>query len=213
VLLGETMNYLEIRNWSRYQHYKDRRPPWVKLHVDVLTDEKLTALDVPTRLLALLLLAVAANRDNKIPHDARWLAVETNMPASQVKRALATLLATRYLVECKSASNGASPSRAPARSQEAEAEAETASGSPSTASHFRPPTAEIQQAREYEVDKLLRSLRGADEGSRGVLLSAARDVPVGAIAKVRESCELHAGKVGVGYAVNALKSEASERAA
>ena len=28
----------KIKNWSRFQHFKDRRPPWVKLYRDLLDD-------------------------------------------------------------------------------------------------------------------------------------------------------------------------------
>ena len=27
---------LRIKNWSEFQHYKDRAPPWVKLHHSLL---------------------------------------------------------------------------------------------------------------------------------------------------------------------------------
>lgn len=26
--------YIRIVNWDRYQHYKNRRPPWIKLYTD-----------------------------------------------------------------------------------------------------------------------------------------------------------------------------------
>lgn len=61
---------------------------------------------------------------------------------------------------------------------------------------------------EREVDKLLTKIKGADEGTKGVLLSVARKLPLASVAKVRESCQTR--KVGVGYAVNALKDELAE---
>lgn len=27
---------MKIRNWGKFQHFKDRRPPWIKLHRDIL---------------------------------------------------------------------------------------------------------------------------------------------------------------------------------
>lgn len=30
------MSHLRIRNWDRFQHFKDRRPPWIKLHREIL---------------------------------------------------------------------------------------------------------------------------------------------------------------------------------
>ena len=29
---------LRFRNWERFQHYRDRRPPWIKLHRTLIDD-------------------------------------------------------------------------------------------------------------------------------------------------------------------------------
>ena len=31
------MKNLTIKNWHKFQHYKDRNPPWIKLHYEILT--------------------------------------------------------------------------------------------------------------------------------------------------------------------------------
>jgi hypothetical protein len=36
---------MKIRNWSKFQHFKDRRPPWVKLYRDILDDIEWHRLD------------------------------------------------------------------------------------------------------------------------------------------------------------------------
>jgi hypothetical protein len=69
-----TTEYLMIRNWARYQHYKDRRPPWVKLYSNVLADPLFARLHDASKAHALLLMTVAAELDNRIPADATWLA-------------------------------------------------------------------------------------------------------------------------------------------
>lgn len=61
---------------------------------------------------------------------------------------------------------------------------------------------------EVEIDKLLRSLKTADDGTRGVLLSIACKLPLAKVAKVRESCEGRG--VGAGYAVRALQAELAD---
>ncbi len=33
---------MKIKNWSKFQHFKDRRPPWVKLHRDILEQRDIT---------------------------------------------------------------------------------------------------------------------------------------------------------------------------
>lgn len=61
-----------------------------------------------------------------------------------------------------------------------------------------------------EVDRLLKHVRDIDDGTRGVLLSVARKLPLASVAKVRESCQTRSKSVSAGYAVNALKSELAE---
>jgi len=35
---------MRIKNWSSFQHFKDRRPPWIKLHRDILEQRDINAL-------------------------------------------------------------------------------------------------------------------------------------------------------------------------
>jgi hypothetical protein len=100
-------DHLRIREWDSYQHYKHRRPPWVKLHVKILEDEEQRSLSVPTRLVAVLLLAVAANRDNRIPNNPAWLSEEIAMPPRVIAAALADLQASGYLICTQSCTENA----------------------------------------------------------------------------------------------------------
>jgi len=48
-----------IKNWTEFQHYKDRLPPWIKLHNSLLTSEAWVMTDDASRalLIACMLLA------------------------------------------------------------------------------------------------------------------------------------------------------------
>jgi hypothetical protein len=109
------MRYLGVRNWGQYQHYRNRHPVWVKLHVKVLENEDLRGLCPSSRLLALLVLAVAANRENRFPDDEGWLSVEVGMTRRACRRGLDDLVAITYLEPlartAKSASKAASTIR------------------------------------------------------------------------------------------------------
>lgn len=61
---------------------------------------------------------------------------------------------------------------------------------------------------EVEIDKILRAVTKKDDGTRGVLLSIAKKLPLSSVAKVRESCQ--GKKVGAGYAVKALQDELAD---
>lgn len=61
------MKFYRIVNWEEYQHYKDRSPPWIKLHRNLLTSETWVSSDSETRVLAIAIMMLAAATDNKIP--------------------------------------------------------------------------------------------------------------------------------------------------
>jgi hypothetical protein len=58
-----------------------------------------------------------------------------------------------------------------------------------------------------ELKRVLDACRGGDEGSMGVLTAEAQGVTLAGICRVRESCERKRPRPGVGYAVQALRSE------
>ena len=65
--------FIRIKNWSTYQHYKDRNPPWIKLHRDLMTSETWVSLDDAGRVLAIAIMLLAAATDNKIKSDKRYI--------------------------------------------------------------------------------------------------------------------------------------------
>lgn len=67
------MAHYRIVEWSRYQHYKDRDPPWIKLHRDLLTSQTWVMLPDAGRVLAVACMLVAAGTENRIPTDPNYL--------------------------------------------------------------------------------------------------------------------------------------------
>ena len=67
------MRYLTIKNYSKHQHYKDRRPPWIKLHVEVLDDYAFACLQDASKAHLMLLWVLASKLDNRIPYDLPFL--------------------------------------------------------------------------------------------------------------------------------------------
>lgn len=43
------MTYLKVKNWDKFQHYKDRRPPWIKLYSEILNDRSFSLLSMSLR--------------------------------------------------------------------------------------------------------------------------------------------------------------------
>jgi hypothetical protein len=51
---------LKPKNWAVFQHYKDRCPPWIKLHRDLLNDRVFMCLPLASKALAPLLWLLAS---------------------------------------------------------------------------------------------------------------------------------------------------------
>jgi hypothetical protein len=54
------MPILKVTKWDDFQHYKDRCPPWIKLHFSLLSSEDWVALDDASRVLAIVCMLLAS---------------------------------------------------------------------------------------------------------------------------------------------------------
>jgi hypothetical protein len=67
------MQFVRLKNWEQYQHYKNRNPVWIKLYQDLLTSQMWVRCDDASRTLAIACMVLAAKTDNKIPLDPAYL--------------------------------------------------------------------------------------------------------------------------------------------
>ncbi len=65
---------LSVKDWGRFQCYKDRSPTWIKFHLAVLDDYQFSRLPDAAKAHLLLIWLLAARCDNRIPYDAGWIA-------------------------------------------------------------------------------------------------------------------------------------------
>lgn len=68
------MEYLSVRNFAKFQHYKHRRPPWIKLYYALLGDADFTALSDQCRMHVIGIMLLASQYDNRIPFRKAWIA-------------------------------------------------------------------------------------------------------------------------------------------
>ena len=61
--MGGYMDILQVRNWATYQHYKDRNPPWIKLHFSLISSKDWVMLDDASRVLALACMLIASRSE------------------------------------------------------------------------------------------------------------------------------------------------------
>jgi hypothetical protein len=73
------VEFFQVRNWPKFQHYSKRNPPWIKLYTSLLDDFEFLALSESSRLLAMNILMLAAKTDNKLPKSPEWLQVRFAM--------------------------------------------------------------------------------------------------------------------------------------
>jgi hypothetical protein len=69
-------NFFRVRNFERFQHYKDRNPPWIRLYGALWRDRAFFRLPDALKAHLIGMFALAARLDNRIPDDPEWLAHE-----------------------------------------------------------------------------------------------------------------------------------------
>jgi hypothetical protein len=66
--------FIEVANHEKFQHYKDRNPAWIKLHVSTLDDYALMHLPDAQKWHLVGLWILASKHNNAIPLDPEWIA-------------------------------------------------------------------------------------------------------------------------------------------
>ena len=64
--------YLQVANWDKYQHYRHRSPPWIKLHQELLASEDWVMLADASKLLMVVCMLVAAKFDGRVPNSPHY---------------------------------------------------------------------------------------------------------------------------------------------
>lgn len=65
--------FLTIKNWKRFQHYKNRNPPWIKLHYEILTSPDWVMIDDASKLLAIVCMMLASRNEGRVPNDLDYI--------------------------------------------------------------------------------------------------------------------------------------------
>jgi hypothetical protein len=81
------------KNWRDFQHYKDRQPPWIRLHRGLLDNFDFQCLPVASRALAPMLWLLASDSvDGEIDATPEKLAFRLRMPLEEVEPAIKPLI-------------------------------------------------------------------------------------------------------------------------
>lgn len=90
---------LSVKNWTEFQHYKDRDPTWVKLHRNVLTSESWVLGTDLSRLVQVASMMLAARYSNEIPYRFDLIKKVTSIDCkeAELKKAIQHLIDTNFL--------------------------------------------------------------------------------------------------------------------
>lgn len=73
------MDYLKVKNWGEFQHYKDRNPPWIKLHRTLLDDYEFSCLQDASKAHLMLIWLFASQKNGLIPDDPGFLKMKLGL--------------------------------------------------------------------------------------------------------------------------------------
>lgn len=91
---------MKPKNWSHFQHYKDRCPPWIKLHKELLNDRAYMTLPTASKALApLLWLLASESKDGSFDASIDELVFRLRMPESDIKTGLKHLIDKGFFVD------------------------------------------------------------------------------------------------------------------
>lgn len=120
------MAVLRVKNWASFQHYRDRSPPWIKLHKGLLNDFDYARLPLASRALAPCIWILASeSAEGDIPADFDYLAFRLHCTVAEVENAVKPMITSGFLID---ASNMLASCKQPARVEvegELEREVET----------------------------------------------------------------------------------------
>ncbi len=87
--------YFKVKNWDDFQHYKDRNPPWIKLHNHLLDDYDFECLSDAAKGHLLCIWMLASRTKNSMPFDTSWISKKIG---SSSKVNLTALIESGFLV-------------------------------------------------------------------------------------------------------------------
>jgi flagellar biosynthesis GTPase FlhF len=96
---------LAVKNWSEFQHYKDRSPSWIKLHKRILDDRVFHLLPVASRALAPMIWLLASEHEGGVlPFDLGDFAYRLRQTEKEIENAVNPLIDKGFLILAQTAS-------------------------------------------------------------------------------------------------------------
>jgi len=90
---------LQPKNWAVFQHYKDRCPPWIKLHRDLLNNRSYISLPIASKALApMLWLLASESKDGVFDGSLDELVFRLHISAKEYEDGIKPLIDKEFFV-------------------------------------------------------------------------------------------------------------------
>ena len=123
---NETIMLLQPKNWAVFQHYKDRCPPWIKLHRDLLNDRSFMRLPLASKALApMLWLLASESKDGIFDGSVDELVFRLHISEKEYKDGLKPLIDKGFFVVASEVLADCNQIAIPETERETEREKET----------------------------------------------------------------------------------------
>lgn len=131
------MQFLRIKNWHEFQHYRNRRPPWIKLHRQILDNYEFYRLQDASRALLPCLWLIASEYDSgEIPLDTAMLAFRLHTGQQKLESCLNELRDKGFIDFASNALAERKQDAIPEKSREEEEKSQRQSGQQTALTDF-----------------------------------------------------------------------------
>ena len=116
---------LQPKNWANFQHYKDRCPPWIKLHRDLLINREFMCLPLASKAIApLLWLLACESKDGVFDASIDELQFRLHLSNKDIQDGLKPLIDKGFFIIASGVLADSLQDAIPERETEAEKETE-----------------------------------------------------------------------------------------
>jgi len=88
------------KNWDTFQHYRDRCPPWIKLHREILNDKEFMCLPLASKAIApLLWLLASESKNGEFDASIDELSFRLRITSKEVEQGLNPLINNGFFID------------------------------------------------------------------------------------------------------------------
>jgi len=88
------------KNWNNFQHYRDRCPPWIKLHRELLNDKEYMCLPLASKAIApLLWLLASESKNGEFDASIDELSFRLRITNKEVEQGLKPLIDNGFFID------------------------------------------------------------------------------------------------------------------